>query len=160
MRCGTGRTYVPTPEDLTVLLESVNAAHIGELMEVAPDGDVLLTKVVKPSSPEADSAVPIDIGSIKQSYPPDLQDQAVKTVLAQGELLCAGCVRCNDQQVCHRGERLIYLAPAEPTRGWLSYSDPTENGYLSRRNENPAVQSTGSVSQGGNLWLKPVSGTK
>jgi len=61
-------TYAPTPEDLTILLESVNAAHIGELMEVAPDGDVLLTKVVKPGSPEVDSAVPIDIGSVKQSY--------------------------------------------------------------------------------------------
>ncbi len=28
----------------------------------------------------------------KHAYPPDLQDEAVKTVLAQAELLCAGWV--------------------------------------------------------------------
>ena len=31
--------------------------------------------------------------SLKQfGYPPDLQEEAVKTVLAQAELLCADCV--------------------------------------------------------------------
>jgi hypothetical protein len=61
-------TYTPNPQDLVVLLDSLNAAEIGELINVEPTEEVLLTKVVKVTESGGLSALPADVGNFKQSY--------------------------------------------------------------------------------------------
>jgi hypothetical protein len=61
-------TYVPTVDDLTVLLDNLNSAHIGEILDAGAGEDVTLARVVKRDSPEAASAIPVDVASIKESY--------------------------------------------------------------------------------------------